>query len=216
MMMPSEPWLFLLLPAACFMDMVLPFVLGGFCPGYRHKTMAMSSLGSKNSPVRRVYNLWLVLAGLMFLGGGYWIFQVYSDVSRSLAAACFICIAVYAVGACILAGIFSVDENPETAAKKRMSLPSLIHGVSAAVGFMSLLVSSCLFGVLLVLDGSVLFAAGCFVFFGAAALFFVLFVMSDKEQFAGTVIDSAGLWQRLTLLCMYVSLLIAAAAQILF
>ena len=41
-------------------------------------------------------------------------------------------------------------------------------------------------------------------------VFFVLFVMSDKEEFAGTAIASEGLWQRLNLICMYLPLFIVA------
>ena len=50
----------------------------------------------------------------------------------------------------------------------------------------------------------------CFV---AALVFFALFVMSDKEEFAGSAIASEGLWQRLNLISMYLPLFIVAWGQ---
>ena len=51
------------------------------------------------------------------------------------------------------------------------------------------------------------------VSFVLALVSFVLFVMSDKPGFKGTPIDNEGLWQRLTLLFMYLPLGIVSAAN---
>ena len=44
------------------------------------------------------------------------------------------------------------------------------------------------------------------VSFAPALISFVLFVMSDKDSFAGTVIDNEGIWERLCLIFMYLPL----------
>ncbi len=50
--------------------------------------------------------------------------------------------------------------------------------------------------------------------FAAAMVFFVLFVMSDKQEFKNTIIDNEGLWQRLNLAFMYLPLAITAIIRI--
>ena len=42
--------------------------------------------------------------------------------------------------------------------------------------------------------------------FLGALLFFILFIMSDKERYKGTWVDREGAWERLTLLFMYLPL----------
>ena len=41
------------------------------------------------------------------------------------------------------------------------------------------------------------------VSFGLGIVFFLLFIMADKEKFKSTWIEKEGLWQRLSLLYMY-------------
>lgn len=53
------------------------------------------------------------------------------------------------------------------------------------------------------------------VLFALAVLFFVLFVMADKKVSAQTIIANEGLWQRLSLLCMYAPILIVAFKKVL-
>ena len=52
------------------------------------------------------------------------------------------------------------------------------------------------------------------VSFAAALIFFVLFVMSDKQEFKDTIIDNEGLWQRLNLAFMYLPVAITAIVRI--
>ncbi len=51
----------------------------------------------------------------------------------------------------------------------------------------------------------------CFII---ALAFFVLFVMSDKPEFANTIINNEGLWERLNLIFMYLPLLVVSIRQI--
>lgn len=59
-------------------EFLLPFVLEQFYVEYNSKIMVMSALGSPQSPVRLVYNLWLVWLG-GFLAFTAW---VYFEVTR--------------------------------------------------------------------------------------------------------------------------------------
>lgn len=51
--------------------------------------------------------------------------------------------------------------------------------------------------------------------FAAAIIFFILFIMADKDRFSNTIIDNEGLWQRLNLIFMYAPLVIVAVRRIL-
>ena len=52
----------------------------------------------------------------------------------------------------------------------------------------------------------------CFII---SLVFFAMFVMSDKKEFANTVISNEGLWQRLNLIFMYLPLAIISVKNIL-
>lgn len=44
-------------------EFLLPWILKYFYVGYDNKTMAMSVLGNPQSPVRLIYNAWLIWLG---------------------------------------------------------------------------------------------------------------------------------------------------------
>ena len=47
-------------------DNLLPFLLAHFYPNYKHKEMALSVLGSRQSPVKWIYNVWCIISGIAF------------------------------------------------------------------------------------------------------------------------------------------------------
>ena len=112
-------------------EFLLPWILKHFYKGYNSKTMVMSVLGSPESPVRKIYNIWLVWLGVFLLGAS---FLFYKDVSA---------------------------------------------------------VSSVL-----------------------AVMFLSFFIMCDKEKFKGTILTYEGLWERLSLLFMYMPFLYCATGNI--
>lgn len=115
-------------------EFVLPWILKHFYQGYDSKKMVMSALGSPESPVRKVYNVWLVWLGVFLLVTSFAIFPEIKKISVVLAVLSFLSIAVFAVGASILAGIFSVNESKEV-----VTTASKVHGADSAIGFMLLL-----------------------------------------------------------------------------
>ena len=46
------------------MDNLLPLVLAHFYPNYIHKETALSVLGSRQSPVKWIYNVWCIISGV--------------------------------------------------------------------------------------------------------------------------------------------------------
>ncbi|MBR6959920.1 MAG: DUF998 domain-containing protein, partial [Clostridiales bacterium] len=98
--------------------------------------------------------------------------------------------------------------------KDIVTTASKIHGAGSVIGFMLFLLVPLLIAILSFKnhEGSIgITSVVCFVL---ALVFFALFVMSDKEEFAGTAVNNEGLWQRLNLVFMYLPLAVVALKQI--
>lgn len=192
-------------------EFFLPFVLEQLYVEYNGKIMVMSALGSPQSPVRLVYNLWLVWLG------GFLVFTawVYFEATRVefpvLSVFILLSIGIFAVGAGIISGVFSVNES-----KEMVTTASKIHGVSAAIGFIALLFFPLLNGIVSfkqkdIIEGII--SISSFVF---ALIFFACFIMGDKEQFQNTILKYEGLWERLTLFCLYIPFIYQTMGSLLF
>jgi len=191
-------------------EFVLPWILKRFYRGYNSKTMVMSVLGSPESPVRIIYNIWLVWLGAFLLFTSILLFEVINAVSSILAVLTLISISAFAIGAGILSGLFSVNES-----KEKVTAASKIHGAGSALGFMALLFFPLLWGIFSFGSGDIIQGAVCVTAFALAVLFFVFFIMGDKEKFKETVFSYAGLWERLSLFFMYVPFLYIAIYNLL-
>ena len=185
----SVGWYFLL--AAAGLDLLLPFLLAPFYPGYSHRRQVMSVLGSPESPVRWVYRVWLVALGLLLCAATPDLWAAFGNRSPVLTGLL----------------IVNADKAVETAASR-------IHGVGSVLGFLALAFAPLLVALLAFRDG----AGGAGVFslicFALDVCCFTLFVMADKEAWRGTRLAQEGTWQRLTLLFMYLPLAVLAASQL--
>ena len=136
-------------------EFIVSWILEQFYSEYNGKIMVMSVLGSPQSPVRLVYNLWLVLAVFMLLSIGF-----------------------FAVGAGLISGFFSVNES-----KYIVNTASKIHGIGAAIGFMALLLFPLLNGIVSFKQNDTAEGIISISSFVLSLIFFACFVMGDKEQF---------------------------------
>ena len=73
-----------------------------------------------------------------------------------------------------------------------------------SIGFMLLLFFPLLSGVMLFKQNDIVGGIVDISSFILSLIFFVCFVMGDKEQFQNSVLKYEGLWERLTLFSMYV------------
>ena len=143
----SVGWYFLL--AAAGLDLLLPFLLAPFYPGYSHRRQVMSVLGSPESPVRWVYRVWLVALGLLLCAATPDLWAAFGNRSPVLTGLLIAVLCVFALGAGVLAGLFSVnaDKAVETAASR-------IHGVGSVLGFLALAFAPLLVALLAFRDGA--------------------------------------------------------------
>ena len=192
-------------------EFIVPWILEQFYSEYNGMKMVMSVLGSLQSPVRLVYNLWLVWLGgfLAYTAGVYFMsFRVNFPV---LAVFMLLSIGFFAVGAGLISGFFSVNES-----KYIVTTASKIHGISAAIGFMALLLFPLLNGIVSFKQNGTLEGIISISSFVLSLIFFACFVMGDKEQFQNTPLKYEGLWERLTLFCMYIPFVYKSMSNLFF
>ena len=166
-------------------DNVLPFVLAHFYPNYKHKEMALSVLGSRQSPVKLIYNVWCIVSGIIFCIAPYALYQVNSG---GLAVAIWILLAMYGIGCEIVAEFCPLNEN-----RQEEDTITKIHGGASAIGFMTLLVVPLLLAIVQFQALEIVIGVSSLVCFFAAFVFFCFFIMGEKERFANTVLRYGGM-----------------------
>ena len=181
-------------------DNLLPLLLAHFYPNYKHKEMALSVLGSRQSPVKWIYNVWCIISGIVFCIAPY---ELYKGNSSGLMIAIWVLLAIYGIGCEIISGLCPLNESREDE-----DVVTKIHGGTSAIGFMTLLVVPLLLAILQFQATNIIMGAISLVSFIAAFVFFCFFIMGEKERFEETVLRYSGLWQRLVLVSCYVPLAI--------
>lgn len=196
-------WVFVIIAIAG--EILVPLVLSLFYKGYSNTKMTISSLGIDSSPVRMPFRIWLLLAGILFLLATPAIYTSYARVSIPFSIVLTALIVVFAVGACILSAVFSAGETKESNTSS-----SRIHSLGSTIGFIALLFVPMILAVLSLISEATIVAVVSIASFVLAFICFALFIMADKPKTKKAALTLEGLWQRLTLLFMYVPLLFVA------
>ena len=100
-----------LLPLFLLLDLVIPFLLAPTYPGYRHTRQVMSVLGNRSAPFHTVYTLWLLFLGTAILLTCAQLCPLLWGRSGGLSLALAAILIIYALGGCILSGLFPVSET---------------------------------------------------------------------------------------------------------
>ena len=181
-------------------EFIVPWILEQFYSEYNGMKMVMSVLGSLQSPVRLVYNLWLVWLGgfLAYTAGVYFM----SFRAKFPVLAVFMLLSI---------GFFSINES-----KYIVTTASKIHGIGAAIGFMAFLLFPLLNGIVSFKQNGTLEGIISISSFVLSLIFFACFVMGDKKQFQNTPLKYEGLWERLTLFCMYIPFVYKSMSNLFF
>lgn len=94
-------------------EFIVPWILERFYSEYNCKIMVMSVLGSPQSPVRLVYNIWLIwLGGFLAYTAGVYFLSLRAKFPV-LAVFMLLSIGIFAVGAGLISGFFSVNESKD-------------------------------------------------------------------------------------------------------
>lgn len=178
-------------------DNILPFILALFYKGYSHKRMALSVLGSKQSPVKWFYNVWCIISGLCFATCSI-AMAILNTNGLTISIA--VLLSVYGITCEIISGLFPLNEKRED-----IDLSSKIHGGFSAIGFVCLLPVPLLIGIHYIANFAVSIIS--ILCFALSALFFCFFIMGDKDKFKNTIIAYEGIWQRLIVLFCYIPII---------
>lgn len=187
-----------ILPFLLITDLIIPFLLAPTYKGYNHLTQVMSVLGNSKAPLHSIYNIWLVVFGITILISIFQLYPIVAEISNIIAILLILVISIYAIGGCILSGIFPVGET-----KSLETFSEKIHGYGSVIGFLFLILAPLFAGLYYFKISNGLLVALSLVCFVLAIVCFILFIMADKPNYQGTMIALEGLWQRLSLLFMY-------------
>ncbi len=182
------------------MDNLLPLVLARFYPNYIHKEMALSVLGSRQSPVKWIYNIWCIVSGVVFCIAPY---ALYREINCGLTIAIWILLVIYGIGCEIISGVCPLNEN-----RQEEDIRTRIHGSSSAIGFMTLLIVPLLLALLQLQMSKLIMGLISLFSFVTAFVLFCFFIIGEKEKFSSTILRYGGLWQRLVLISCYMPLLV--------
>lgn len=98
--------------------------------------------------------------------------------------------------------LFPVGET-----KGLQTLSAKIHGYGSVIGFLLFVFAPLLTGLYFFKIPNRFLGVFSLICFTFSLLCFALFVMADKPAFQGSIIAFEGLWQRLSLLCMYLPII---------
>ncbi len=195
-------WIWILLIISLFADLLIPFILALFYPGYSHRKNVMSELGSEKSPVAKWYNMWLIIWGIVFIISAIKITFSYYSLSANLAIIGGVLVFICGLGG-VISGFFPIssDKKVETRSDK-------IHGISSGLGFLALaffpLISMKIYNKLNI----PFLSTASLIVFVLGIVLFILFILSKN------IIGNSGLWQRLHLLTYYVLLTLIAIIEL--
>ena len=189
---------FSILPFLLAADLIIPFLLAPTYKGYNHLMQVMSVLGTSKAPLHSIYNIWLIIFGCAILVGAFQCYPIIAKTSNVISILLCSVIVIYAIGGCILSGIFSVGET-----KNLDTVSAKIHGYGSVIGFLLLTLAPLLIGLYFFKISNGLLGVLSLICFILTIAFIALFVMADKPNYKGTIIAFEGLWQRLSLLFMY-------------
>lgn len=192
-------------------EFLIPYILKHFYDGYNSTMQVMSALGSPQSPVRFFYNLWLIWLGVFLIITAVIFFLSLRSDFPVLSVLIFLSVILFAIGAGLISGIFSVNESKDIA-----SVASLIHGICASIGFMALLFFPLLNGIISFKQKDIIQGITSIGSFILSLIFFIFFIMGDKEQFQNTFLKYEGLWERFTLFFMYIPFVYKSIGHLLF
>jgi hypothetical protein len=121
-----------LLLVSIIADLGLPFLLGRRVSGYSQLKDPISALAETGRPGARIESINLFCIGVLLL-----LFSIvqWNQFTIDIWSARIYkySIVLYAIGGCILAGIFPVDSK-----NSNKSISGLIHGISSVIGFVVL------------------------------------------------------------------------------
>ena len=173
-------------------DFIVPAIISKRYPNYSQLHDTISTLGTNKSPVKKQTSIWLIALGFLLICFGIGQNLKFADLTWKHWLYTWGIIS-FGIGAGIIAGIF-----PEDPRGFEESNSGKVHGISAGLGFIFLLLNPLLALGIDEFNGLEWFNIS---FFAIGVITFILFLISEKYEKG--VLALSGLWQRLNLLALY-------------
>lgn len=202
---------FQLLIIAVLLDFSTPYILGFFYPTLNQMTQVISLFGENASPIRNLFLVWSVLAGLLYTTSLPALVAYFSNFQSPLRYLPTLAIAFYGIGDSIFTGIFSV--NPQL---DYWNLSTWIHNLGSGLGYTSFLLFPLILAYLFQIEGKRK-SAHVYLFFFClnllTALSYGLARFPNMSQ--GTIFSPLGFWQRISFFSNYLPILFFAYQRLL-
>lgn len=189
-------------------DFSLPYFLGRFYPNFDQMTMIISQLGEPTSPVQSYFNNASVMTGTLFVLSSFGVYAFFRSESKRFAQILAGVIALYGFGDCILTGLVHISESASF-----FSPAYFLHAAFSGISMVAMMFVP----LLLAYQANrkhqrvrSLFYLACLI---GSILALILFAAYYLPLIGSLLSSTRGLWQRLSLLLLYLPALSIAFRQ---
>lgn len=189
-------------------DFSLPYFLGRFYPNFDQMTMIISQLGEPTSPVQSYFNNASIVTGTLFVLSSFGVYAFFRSESRRFAQILAGVIALYGFGDCILTGLVHISESASF-----FSPAYFLHAAFSGISMVAMMFVP----LLLAYQANrkhqrvrSLFYLACLI---GSILALILFAAYYLPLIGSLLSSTRGLWQRLSLLLLYLPALSIAFRQ---
>ena len=186
-------------------ELTFPFIFAKFYPDYNPVTMLISDFGEDGSPIKTAFKMWQLIDGGLFLLAIPSFYERFKHTSKPLAKWLSIMLVGFAVGDCLITGIFDRSTNAS-----KIDIESIIHDYLSGAGFVALLLAVYILIKLYKVEKRYLFVQILIIIFILSVCFMILFAAPKIPIVNQIPIPYRGLWQRLNLLFLYLPFLLVS------
>lgn len=191
-------------------ELILPFILGAFVSDFNQIINVISKFGETKGFVNIVFKIWEITNGILFLMAIPAFFTRFRNTSKKLAKYLSLSIGLFALGDCILTGLF----DSSMLNFKIINIGKFIHGSASLVAFIAIIIGVLILGKLYSLEKNRKMANITIINFILVGIFMILFAVSKVDFLYNIVGRYRGLWQKLSLLFTFLPFFIVAVNSI--
>ncbi len=180
----------------CLGDIVVLYHFADKFPGYSHLSDLISELGSSYSPVSKLFSIWWIFAGTFFIIFAIGFYYSFREEGKIAGISAWLII-LYALGDCVVSGLFKDDHLHGGDA----DLASTIHVVIGGIGIFALVAFPLSMQKIYTKERNSNFYYLSWVVFYISILTCIL--LGFRYYYVAYLSDLQGLWQRIMLIGFY-------------
>lgn len=179
-------------------DSLSPYILAHFYPKYQAISQVISELGEVGSPVYYGFSFFSILAGSILLVSLFGLVSyLKTQTSVWMSRAIAVTLASFAIGECLLSGLFSIEGGS--------TVSVVIHQISSDLGSLGMLGFPFLIGIFFYRKEK----SSAYLFFGLGLLSVLFASINGYAQLTDS--SYMGVYQRVSMLMMYLPVVMFGA-----